>query len=94
MDNNGAVDFLEFCTFMGQCSDEHRFERGNLNRGSVAERASRRFTVDDTADAAPRPLSALAPGTDDAAKLVSFEDATQPAALEGGEDEQENKAWM
>jgi Ca2+-binding EF-hand superfamily protein len=91
LDNNGTVDFLEFCTFMGQCSDEYRFERGNLNRGSVAERASRRFTVDDTADTAPRPLSALAPGTDDAAKLVSFEDAKQPPALEAGEDEQEKE---
>jgi Ca2+-binding EF-hand superfamily protein len=91
LDNNGTVDFLEFCTFMGQCSDEYRFERGNLNRGSVAERASRRFTVDDMADTAPRPLSTPAPGRDDSAKLPAFEDATQPAALEAGEDEQEKE---
>jgi hypothetical protein len=46
--------------------------------------------VEDTADTAPRSLSTMAPGTDDAAKLVSFEDATQPAALEAAEeDEQE-----
>jgi hypothetical protein len=81
LDNNGTVDFLEFYTFMGQCSDEYRFERGNLNRGLVAERASRRFTVDDTADTAPRPLSTLAPGTDDAAKLVAFEDAEKEEQL-------------
>jgi hypothetical protein len=90
LDNNGTVDFLEFCTFMGQCSDEYRFERGNLNRGSIADRASRRFTVDDTADTAPRPMSALAPGTDDATKLVSFEDATtKEETLEAGEDKEE-----
>jgi Ca2+-binding EF-hand superfamily protein len=103
LDNNGTVDFLEFCTFMGQCSDEYRFERGNLNRGSMADRASRRFTVDDTADAAdmadstaaprgPLPSSAaLAPGTDNATKLVSFEDATKEVALETEEGEQEKE---
>jgi hypothetical protein len=79
LDNNGTVDFLEFCTFMGQCSDEYRYERGKLNRESIADRASRRISL----------TVELEPGIDDAAKLVSFEDArTNEATLEVGEDKE------
>jgi hypothetical protein len=63
LDQSGTVDFLEFCTFMGKCSDEYRLARAN--RGSIADRASRRISVADTA---ARRLSSVAPGTDDAAK--------------------------
>jgi hypothetical protein len=84
LDHSGTVDFLEFCTFMGKCSDEYRSARGN--RGSIADRASRRISVADTA---ARRLSTVAPGTDDAAKAVSMEDAMKTAVLESGEDVEE-----
>jgi hypothetical protein len=84
LDQSGTVDFLEFCTFMGKCSDEYRSARAN--RGSIADRASRRISVADTA---ARRLSSVAPGTDDAAKAVTMEDDIKAAALEAGEDEEE-----
>jgi hypothetical protein len=86
LDQSGTVDFLEFCTFMGKCSDEYRSARGN--RGSIADRASRRISVADTA---ARRLSSVAPGSDDAAKAVTMEDAVKAAALEAGKDEQEEE---
>jgi hypothetical protein len=84
LDQSGTVDFLEFCTFMGKCSDEYRSARGN--RGSIADRASRRISVADTA---ARRLSSVAPGSDDAAKAVTMEDAVKAAALEAGEEDEE-----
>jgi hypothetical protein len=84
LDQSGTVDFLEFCTFMGKCSDEYRSARAN--RGSIADRASRRISVADTA---ARRLSSVAPGTDDAAKAVTMEDDIKAAALEAGKDEEE-----
>jgi hypothetical protein len=77
LDQSGTVDFLEFCTFMGKCSDEFRSARGN--RGSMADRASRRISV---ADATARHLSTVAPGTDDAMQ----------AAAEAAIEEEEGKA--
>jgi hypothetical protein len=76
VDQIGTVDFLEFCTFMGKCSDEYRSARAN--RGSVADRASRRISV---ADVTARRLSVISTGTDDAAK----EAAKEVAALEEGD---------
>jgi hypothetical protein len=57
LDQSGTVDFLEFCTFMGKCSDEYRSAR--TNRGSVTDRASRRISVADTT---ARRLSSVAQG--------------------------------
>jgi hypothetical protein len=66
LDQSGSVDFLEFCTFMGKCSDEYRSAR--TDRGSVADRASRRISVADTT---ARRLSTVAPGSDDAPKTAA-----------------------
>jgi hypothetical protein len=86
LDQSGTVDFLEFCTFMGKCSDEYRSARGN--RGSIADRASRRISVADTA---ARRLSTVAPGRDDAANAVTMEDAMKAAALEALEEDEQQE---
>lgn len=42
-DKSGTVDFLEFCAFMSQCHEDYNAAR--MDRGSIAERASIRFSV-------------------------------------------------
>jgi hypothetical protein len=87
LDGNGTVDFLEFCTFMGKCSDEYRSARAN--RGSMADRASRRISVADTA---ARRLSSAEPGMDDAMKAAAADAAKMdaPEEVETEEVETEN----
>jgi hypothetical protein len=80
LDQSGSVDFLEFCTFMGQCSDEYRSARAD--RGSVADRASRRISVADTT---ARRLSTVAAGSDDATKTAAEASVKADAAIEEGE---------
>jgi hypothetical protein len=82
LDQSGTVDFLEFCTFMGKCSDEYRSAR--TNRGSVADRVSRRISV---ADVTARRLSSVGPGTDDAMKAAAASAAAMPEELEEVEAE-------
>jgi hypothetical protein len=84
LDQSGTVDFWEFCTFMGKCSDEYRSVRGY--RGSVADRASRRISV---ADVTARRLSYGAPGTDEATKAGTITDATKAVSLDEGDAEDE-----
>jgi hypothetical protein len=93
LDNNGTVDFLEFCTFMGQCSDNYRLISGGIliaDQLLIVRLAVLLWTIRLIPTAAC-PRSTLAPGTDDTAKLVSFEDATKAAALEARKDEQEKE---
>ena len=87
LDQSGTVDFLEFCTFMGKCSEEYRSAR--RDRGSVAVRASRRISVADTT---ARRLSMVAPGMDDAVKAAATDAAEAVALEEGLEDEDAAKA--
>ena len=77
-DQNGTVAFMEFCTFMGKCSDEYRSAR--TNRGSLAERASVRISIADTT---ARRLSTVAPGSADADAMKMVAEAD--AAIEEGE---------
>jgi len=44
LDKNGTVDFLEYCAFMGKCSEEYRAAR--VDRGSVVARSSRRLQAE------------------------------------------------
>jgi hypothetical protein len=83
LDQNGSVDFMEFCTFMGQCSDEYRSAR--TNRGSVADRASRRMLVADTS---ARRLSTVDLGSVDADVMKTV--AETDAAIEEGEAKASN----
>jgi hypothetical protein len=83
LDQSGEVDFLEFCTFMGKCSEEYRSAR--RARGSVADRASRRISV---ADSTARRLSLVAPGAMDDAVKAAATDAAEAVALEEGQDEE------
>jgi hypothetical protein len=76
LDQSGTVDFLEFCTFMGKCSDEYRSAR--TNRGTVAVLASLRISVADTT---ARRISTVALGSVDEMKTVTKADA----AIEEGE---------
>jgi hypothetical protein len=83
LDQNGTVDFMEFCTFMGKCSEEYRAVRPN--RGSAADRASRRNMV---ANASARQLSIVAPGSDDATTTAAL------AAIEDAEASKDRRAVM
>jgi hypothetical protein len=48
-DDNGYVDFVEFCAFLAKGHDEFDTARGGgINRGSVMERSSRRISVVET----------------------------------------------
>jgi hypothetical protein len=75
LDQNGTVDFLELCTFMGKYSDEYCSAGGN--HGSVVDRASRRISMTDV-------TARMAPGTDDDLKAVA-DDVAKMVALEEGE---------
>jgi hypothetical protein len=81
LDGNGTVDFLEYCTFMGKCSGEYRSARAD--RGSVADRASRRISV---ADVTARRLSTATPdaSSGDAAKVAAEAIAEEEDVEEGG----------
>jgi len=43
--DSGSVDFLEFCAFLADCHDE--YDKARQNRGSMAQRASRRLSQAD-----------------------------------------------
>jgi hypothetical protein len=86
-DKSGHVDFLEFCTFMGQCHEEYTAARKSTggNRLSAIDRTSRRISV---AESAAHRLSSAVPAGQDMAKAVAeLEEATKDPSNPGGEND-------
>jgi hypothetical protein len=81
-DKSGYVDFLEFCTFMGQCHEEYSTARTTC--GSAIDRASIRLSV---ADSAARRLSTAVTAlpAEDMAKAIAEADA-EDAEMDAAED--------
>lgn len=78
LDDSGAVDFLEFCTYMGHCNEEFEHVKGRQSvlraRPSFAVQSQRRSSVAEST----------------ARKLASMRDVTRQAVVdEEGEEEDE-----
>jgi hypothetical protein len=82
-DKSGYVDFLEFCTFMGNCHEEYaaaRTTRGD--RMNAMDRTSRRLSIADIAVSAGEDMA----GGEEPAKASTAEaDAKMVAEMDAGE---------
>lgn len=76
-DDNGYVDFVEFCAFLAKCHDE--FRAAHADRGSIMERSSRRMSVVESAARRMSSMGAIA------------EDMKELEVMENGSDDSPTK---